>query len=138
MPLRLRRLLPLLPLAALIAAAWAIHGFLSEHDYAALSASIDAVSWPAIGAALGLTAASFAVLVLYDALGIRYAGAHTGWRLVLRAAPIAYAFSNAIGISMLTSGALRLRLYRAAMPVGAIAKLTVFCKIGRASCRERV
>ena len=98
MPPWLRRLVSLLPLAALAAAAWAIHLFLVEHDYAALSASIDAVSWREIGAALALTAASFALLTFYDVLGVRFAGASVPAARIAVAAPLAYAFSNAVGI----------------------------------------
>ena len=128
MPLWLHRILNLLPLAALAGAAWVLHVFLSEHSYAAITASVDAVPWTSIAWAAALTVLSFVILTAYDALGVRYAEAPIALTRVAYAAPIAYAFSNSLGISMLTSGALRLRLYRAA-GAAAAARITAFCTL---------
>ena len=125
MPSWLHRILALVPVVALLGAAWLIDGFLAEHSYADLTASIDALTWPAIAVALGLTALSFAVLAGYDLLGARYARAGLPVGRVVLAGPVIYALSNALGVSALTSGALRLRFYRDS-GAAAVARMTLF------------
>ncbi|MFT3810119.1 MAG: bifunctional lysylphosphatidylglycerol flippase/synthetase MprF [Micropepsaceae bacterium] len=125
MPLWLHRIIAILPIAALIGAGWVIHLFLAEHSYDELTASVDSVAWQAIALALLATAASFLVLTLYDVMAARYAGADLKLGRILLGAPIVYAFSNSLGVSMLTSGALRLRLYGSAGGA-AIARMTAF------------
>lgn len=128
MPLWLSRLLAILPFAALIGAGWVIHVFLSEHSYGELTASVDAVAWKAIALAALATLLSFCVLVLYDVMAARYARAALPLSRIVWAAPIVYAFSNSLGVSMLTSGALRLRLYGAAGGA-AVARMTAFSTV---------
>jgi phosphatidylglycerol lysyltransferase len=128
MRLWLLRLLAILPFAALAGAAWIIHLFLAEHSYDELTASVDAVSWGAVATAGAFTLLSFAILALYDLMAARYAAAPLRTGRILWAAPVVYAFSNSLGLSMLTSGALRLRLYREAGGTGA-ARMTAFSTV---------
>jgi phosphatidylglycerol lysyltransferase len=128
MRLWLLRILAILPFAALLGAAWIIHLFLADHGYAELTASIDAVSWTALALAAAFTVLSFGVLTLYDVMAARYAGAALPLSRIVWAAPVVYAFSNSLGLSMLTSGALRLRLYGAAGGA-ATAKMTAFSTV---------
>ncbi len=128
MRLWLHRLIAILPFAALIGAGWVIHVFLNEHSYDALTASVDAVSWRAAALSAGFTILSFGVLTLYDVMAARYARAELGIGRIVSAAPIVYAFSNSLGVSMLTSGALRLRLYASAGGA-AVTRMTAFSTV---------
>lgn len=128
MRLWLLRLLAILPFAALIGAAWIIHLFLADGHYDDLTASIGAVRWSALALAAAFTLLSFAVLTLYDVMAARYAGAALPLRRILWGAPVVYAFSNSLGLSVLTSGALRLRLYGAAGGA-ATARMTAFSTV---------
>ncbi len=128
MPLWLHRIVALLPVAALIGAGWIIHLFLAEHSYDELTASVDGVAWQAIALALLATVASFLVLTLYDVMAARYADADLKLGRIILGAPIVYAFSSSLGVSMLTSGALRLRLYGSAGGP-AVARMTAFSTV---------
>lgn len=128
MRLWLLRLLAILPFAALLGAAWIIHLFLADGHYDDLTASIGAVSWGALALAAAFTCLSFAILALYDVMAARYAGAALPLGRILWGAPVVYAFSNSLGLSVLTSGALRLRLYGAAGGAAA-ARMTAFSTV---------
>ena len=62
--------------------------------------------------AVGLAAASYAVLGAIDALGARYAGAPVRWWKAALGGAAANAISNTVGFSAVSGSAIRLRLWR--------------------------
>jgi uncharacterized membrane protein YbhN (UPF0104 family) len=64
-----------------------------------------------IYAAIGLTAASYLLLTGYDFLALRYVARRLRPRDVLFVSFTAFAFSNGIGLQLLSGGSMRYRLY---------------------------
>ena len=78
-------------------------------------------------AALGLTVLSYLVMTGYDQLAISYIRHPLDTGKVALASFISYAFSNTIGLSLLTSGSIRYRLYSAwGLSAEEIARLVTF------------
>jgi phosphatidylglycerol lysyltransferase len=125
---RLKRAgLVLLPALLLAAAAWALrrelHGF-HFHDVERELAAVPAV---ALGLAAGVTALDYLLLTAYDLLALRYAGRSLPPARVLFTSFIAYAFGNSVGLSLLSSGSVRVRLYSQwGLGSGDIAKIVAF------------
>ncbi len=61
--------------------------------------------------ALALTAGSYCVLTLYDALGLHALGARLRWHDILLTAFPAYAVGHNVGLAALSGGSIRLRWY---------------------------
>ena len=61
--------------------------------------------------ALAFTALSFACLTLYDLFALRVLGSGIPYWIAARAAATSYAISNTLGLSLLTGGSVRLRIY---------------------------
>lgn len=84
-------------------------------------------------AAAGLTVLSYFLLTGYDYLALRYVRRHLGIRDVLFASFTAFAFSNSIGVQLLSGGSTRYRIYKRygfdSIEIGAI---VVFCTIAYA------
>lgn len=108
-----RRLSPLIGVILFAAAVWVLHDALRQFHYHHVLAWVQAMPTLAILSALGLTVLSYAVMTGYDRLGIAYIGHPLGTGRVSAASFISYAFSNTIGLSLLTSGSIRYRLYSA-------------------------
>ncbi|MBX3482726.1 bifunctional lysylphosphatidylglycerol flippase/synthetase MprF [Phenylobacterium sp.] len=115
------------PFLLLLAAAWVLwrefHGLRLEQVAA------EAVAWgPApLAAAAGLTAASFGLLALIEALGLRWAGVKAPFRTSTLGAFCGNAFAHTLGFALVTGTAIRARLYA---PYGAslatVAQVTAF------------
>src|SRR3546814_14347461 len=61
--------------------------------------------------AAGLAVASYFLLILYDALALRYVARRLPYSRIALASFVAYAFSNNIGFALLSGGSIRYRLY---------------------------
>jgi uncharacterized membrane protein YbhN (UPF0104 family) len=61
--------------------------------------------------AIGLTAASYLLLTGYDFLAVRYVARRLPLRKILFVSFTAFAFSNGIGLQLLSGGSMRYRLY---------------------------
>lgn len=109
----MRRLKPWLVLLPFVVAVWVIHRDLQSFHYLQVVAALDALPVRAILAAVALTALSFLVLSTYDALGLRYAGHPLAYRRSGFASFVGYAFSQALGFTLLTGAPIRFRLYSA-------------------------
>ncbi|MBX9607743.1 MAG: bifunctional lysylphosphatidylglycerol flippase/synthetase MprF [Gammaproteobacteria bacterium] len=92
----------------------ALHGLLGEVRYADILAAVHAMPVTRLALAACATAVSYLALAGYDAIALRYVGARARLATVLHTAFIAFAFSNTVGLGVLTGGAVRLRLYGAA------------------------
>jgi phosphatidylglycerol lysyltransferase len=126
----LRMLGPLAGIFLLIAALWALHNNLSRYRYHDIVASLSTISDRQIALAVALTMLSYLILSGYDLLAVRYVNQKLPWRKVSFAAAISYAFSNTIGLSVLTSGSVRYRLYSQwGLTSLEIAKVVMFCAL---------
>jgi len=80
-----------------------------------------------IVAAVSLTVVSYLLLTCYDVLALRYIRHPLPYHKVSLASFISYAFSNTIGLSLLTSGTIRYRMYSAwGLNLGEIGKVLGF------------
>lgn len=123
----IHRLLPLIALVLFVAALWVLHDALRQFHYHQIVAQLRTISISHILAAVGLTALSYLLMTGYDHLAISYIHHPLDARKVTLAAFISYAFSNTIGLSLLTSGSIRYRLYSAwGLSAEEIARIVTF------------
>lgn len=115
-PSRARRLLPAaLALAITIIAFAALDILLTHVSYADIRAALAAKPASAILACLGFTVLSFLAMSSYDVIAVRtVAPGRVKASTAALVGAAGYAVSNALGFPLLTGGALRYRLYRAA------------------------
>jgi uncharacterized membrane protein YbhN (UPF0104 family) len=86
-----------------------------------------------IAAALGLTAASYLLLTGYDFLALRYIGRRLRFRHLLFVSFTAFAFSNNLGVQLLSGGSLRYRIYsRFGLGAVEIGEIVLFCTVSYA------
>jgi phosphatidylglycerol lysyltransferase len=112
-----RRLARRTMLSALVAATLAalalvaLRALLREVNIAEIANAFSALEPWQIGAALALTALSYATLTFYDVMALRMVGRRLPWRTAAFAAFTSYALSHNLGLSLLTGGSARLRIY---------------------------
>lgn len=92
---------------------YALHHLLKPVDPAAVLAHVRATPTPVLIAAVLATAIAYAALVGYDMLALRFIGRRLPWRVVGLGGFLAYAFGNTIGVSVVSGGAVRYRIYSA-------------------------
>ncbi|OOY07245.1 bifunctional lysylphosphatidylglycerol flippase/synthetase MprF [Thioclava sp. F36-7] len=93
---------------------WALHHLLASIDVHQVIAQIKATPWPTLGAAVGATALGYLALVGYDFWALHYLGKQLPLRTVALGGFLGYAFGNTVGISVISGGAVRYRIYSAA------------------------
>jgi uncharacterized membrane protein YbhN (UPF0104 family) len=86
---------------------------LSQYPLHDIFAYLSQLSAATLGMAMGCVALSYLTMTGYDVLAMRYIRCSLPWSKVGMAAFISYAFSTALGFSVLTSGSLRYRFYSA-------------------------
>lgn len=124
---RLKVLAPALPVVLLAVAAVVLHRELAAFRYRDLANEVRAVHPSHVLLALGLTAANYLVLTLYDLLALRSLGRPLPWRVVGPAAFTAYAFGHNLGGSVLSAGGIRWRFYSPhGIGLGDLARLVAF------------
>lgn len=120
-------LLPLLVLILFAAALWILHGALRQFHYQQVVTQLKAIPTMQVLSALGLTILSYLALTVYDRLAILYIRHPLETGKVSLASFVSYAFSNTIGLSLLTAGTIRYRLYSAwGLSTEEIARLVTF------------
>jgi phosphatidylglycerol lysyltransferase len=92
----------------------AVHRFLAEVHLRDAIAAWHLIGVKQIGAAVVLTATSYALLTLYDVLALRAIGRSLPYRTAALASFTSYALSHNLGLALLTGGAARYRIYSAA------------------------
>ncbi|MBN1956753.1 MAG: bifunctional lysylphosphatidylglycerol flippase/synthetase MprF [Desulfuromonadales bacterium] len=123
----LRRLLPILPLVLFPLALWALHRAAAQFHYHDILRYVHAVPLSDLILAGLLTIFSYLVMTGYDLLAVLYLRQPLQRGRVMLAAFISYAFSNNVGISLLTAGSIRYRLYSAwGLSAEQITKLVAF------------
>ncbi|PAU60277.1 bifunctional lysylphosphatidylglycerol flippase/synthetase MprF [Pseudomonas sp. PICF141] len=103
---------------------------LSELDLDALHDSILQVPKPALLGALGATIVGFIILLGYEWSASRYAGVTLAPRILALGGFTAFAIGNAIGLSLLSGGSVRYRLYaRHGVGASEVARMTLFASL---------
>ncbi len=102
---------PLVGLALFIAALWVLHRALTEYRYQDVVTYLRGLPPSQLTTALLGTVLSYLVTTGYDGLALRYIRRPLPWPKIGFAALLSYAFSNSVGLSVLTSSSVRYRLY---------------------------
>ncbi|MBL3553215.1 bifunctional lysylphosphatidylglycerol flippase/synthetase MprF [Rhodovulum sulfidophilum] len=111
---RLRAVFPYVLAAGLfVLGLLALYRLLATVDFADVVAQVRATPWSTVGLALAATAASYVSLVGYDWSALRFIGKPLNFPVVLAGGFMAYAFGNTIGLSAVSGGAVRWRIYSA-------------------------
>jgi len=118
---------PVLSVVLLCLALWALHAMASEVTYRQIGAYVHALPNSDIAIAILLTACGFGVMTLYDWFGLASVGKRLPAKQVGLISFISYAFSNALGMSLLVSGSIRYRFYiQAGLTTGEIARVVLY------------
>ncbi|MFC4525383.1 bifunctional lysylphosphatidylglycerol flippase/synthetase MprF [Dyella halodurans] len=128
---RLRRLAgPLLSVAMLCLALWALRRLASEVSYREVARYVHGLENYRVALAVLLTAGSYGVMTLYDWFGLAYVGKRLPRAQVSLISFISYAFSNALGMALLISGSIRYRFYiQAGLTTAEVAKVVLYCTL---------
>ncbi|MDG2534114.1 bifunctional lysylphosphatidylglycerol flippase/synthetase MprF [Sphingomonas sp. HITSZ_GF] len=100
--------------AIVVLAFAALHGLLHEVRWRDVRHAFHAISAWQIAGALAMTAASYAMLTLYDVLALRIIGRPLPYRTAALASFTSYTLSHNLGFALLTGGSARYRVYHAA------------------------
>ena len=93
-------------------------------------AAVAAVPGRRLAAALALTAISYLALTGYDAVALRAIGRPLPWRVAAAGSFTSYTLSHNLGLSLLTGGSARYRLYNAAgLDLGEVAQVSAIAGI---------
>lgn len=129
-PRILRHFAPFVALLLFGAALWGLHHVLGAYNYQDIVQQLQSISTGKIALAVVLTVSSYMIMTAYDGLSIVYIQHPLKRGKVMLASFISYAFSNNIGLSILTSGSIRYRLYTAwGFSIGEITKVITFTTV---------
>lgn len=118
---------PFLGAAILVTALWVLHAELTMVRYDAVVRGLRQIPAWHLLAALLVTGLNYLVLTGYDRLAFRYIQHPLQYSRIALASFIGYAFSNSIGLSMLTGSSVRYRLYSSwGLSAQEIAKVVAF------------
>ncbi|MFL5539088.1 MAG: bifunctional lysylphosphatidylglycerol flippase/synthetase MprF [Longimicrobiaceae bacterium] len=121
------RVTPLLGVALFAFALWLLHRQLRNYHYADLVRVVRNLPHGRLWLAVALTAISYAVLTLYDALGVHYVRRRLSYGRIAMASLVGYGVSMALGFPLLTGAPLRYRMYsRWGLSAGEIARIIAF------------
>ncbi|HTV94813.1 MAG TPA: bifunctional lysylphosphatidylglycerol flippase/synthetase MprF [Steroidobacteraceae bacterium] len=93
-----------------VALFW-LHHVIAQYRWRDILAHMRAIQSAQLGAAVLLTAAGYGCLTLYDALGLRFAGARVPYPRLALISFMGYAIGHNVGFNTLSGGAIRLRAY---------------------------
>ncbi|MGV8917921.1 MAG: bifunctional lysylphosphatidylglycerol flippase/synthetase MprF [Pseudomonas sp.] len=103
---------------------------LSELDLYALHDSLLSVPLPSLGGAFAATVVGFIVLLGYEWSASRYANVQLPPRTLILGGFTAFAIGNAVGLSLLSGGSVRYRLYaRHGLGPAEVARMTLFASL---------
>ena len=127
----LRRLAgPLLSVGMLCLALWALHLLAREVNYHQVRTYVQSISRMRLLLAALFTLLGYGVMTLYDRFALASIGRRLSWQRVTLISFISYAFSNAVGMSLLVSGSIRYRFYiQNGLSTGEVARVVLFCTI---------
>jgi phosphatidylglycerol lysyltransferase len=127
---RLRRWSPLLSLALFGLAVSVLYRVLYKHGLADVMAQLHTLSPRQFAEAGVLTLISYVVLSGYDLLALRHLGHRLPLLRVMFGAFVSYVFVHNLGLSLLTGGSVRYRIYGpAGLSAADIATITTLCAL---------
>jgi phosphatidylglycerol lysyltransferase len=103
----------LLGLALFGLALFWLHHLLGQYHWRDILARVDAISTAKVLQAGLFALAGYGSLTLYDALAVRFAGAHVPYPRVALISFMGYAIGHNVGLNTLSGGAVRYRAYTA-------------------------
>jgi phosphatidylglycerol lysyltransferase len=103
----------LLGAALLVAAIFVLHRLLGKYHWSDILLRVHAISNAKLLRAAFFTCAGYGCLTLYDALAVRFAGAHVPYPRVALISFMGYAIGHNVGLNSLSGGAIRYRAYTA-------------------------
>ena len=113
-PSRWRHVIPIaLGLGLFALGVYALYYLLKPIRAADVFAQVRATPWPTLLTAFAATMASYAALIGYDWSALKYLGKKVPLRVVAVGGFLGYSFGNTIGISIVSGGAVRYRIYSA-------------------------
>ncbi len=119
---------PLLSVGMLCLALWALHLLAREVNYHQVRRYVHSLSAGRLLLAALFTLFGYAVMTLYDRFALASIGHPLSWRRVTLISFISYAFSNALGMSLLVSGSIRYRFYlQNGLTAGEVGRVVLFC-----------
>ena len=101
-------------LAVISVALLVLHGLLADVRAQDVGVAFRALSTWQVALALGLTAISYLLLTIYDVLALAMIGKKLPYRTAALASFTSYTLSHNLGLSLLTGGSARYRIYSAA------------------------
>lgn len=107
----MKRLLSAVVLVVFVAAIWILYHEIEQFHYHQILQAARAVPLKNLLLAFLFTVTSYLAMTGYDLLAAYYLGQPLPRRQIILASYISYAFSNTIGLSVLTAGSLRYRFY---------------------------
>ncbi len=126
-PRVLGRLAPFVSAGFFVLALWGVHHALAGTSYATLWRAILSVPPARTALAIGLTVLAYFTLTGYDVLALRYVRHSLDYPRAGLASFIAFAYSNSIGLAMLTGATVRTRLYSSwGLPTPIIGRIVAF------------
>jgi phosphatidylglycerol lysyltransferase len=109
-------------------ALWVLHLFAREVNYHQIRQYVQGLPRGRFVLAACLTALGYVVMTLYDRFALISIKRQLPWRRVSMISFISYAFSNAVGMSLLVSGSIRYRFYiQNGLSTGEVARVVLFC-----------
>ncbi|GAA4037093.1 bifunctional lysylphosphatidylglycerol flippase/synthetase MprF [Sphingomonas rosea] len=116
-------------LVAVLAFA-AIHRLIATIRFADVRAAVERIGLARLVAALALTACSYLALTAYDVLALRAIGRPLPWPTAALASFTSYTLSHNLGLSLLTGGSVRMRIYtRAGLRPGEVAQVILLASL---------
>ncbi len=120
----------LLPVAVLAGAGWALTRELSGFHFRDVEAGLAVIPRRWLVLAAAVTGADYLLLSGYDLLALRYVRRALPLGRVVFTSFIAYAFGNNVGLSLVSSSSVRVRLYSQwGVPSGDIARIVAFTAV---------
>lgn len=112
-----------------VALVW-LHHVLGQYRWQDILAHMRAIPAAHLWGAVLLTVAGYAILTLYDVLGLRFAGARVPYPRLALISFMGYAIGHNVGVNTLSGGAVRFRAYSAlGLSAKQIATVIGFCTV---------
>jgi phosphatidylglycerol lysyltransferase len=114
-------------IALFVVALFWLHHIIGQYRWRDILQHMRAIQTSQLVGAVVLTAAGYGCLTLYDALGLRFAGARVPYPRLALISFMGYAIGHNVGLNTLSGGAIRLRAYSVlGLPTKQIATVVAF------------
>jgi uncharacterized membrane protein YbhN (UPF0104 family) len=127
---KLKRLQPLIGVAAFGLGAFLVYRALQQHSMSEILDSLRSISLGHLALGAALTAGSFLCLTGYDTLAVRYTKGDLPYRKIALASFTALSIGHTLGFAALSSGAVRYRFYTGwGLSPGDVGRIVLFCGV---------